>query len=147
MPLRIIDELRDTAASALRQASLISAVALALVIAGGFLCAAAFVVVLEHYGAVAACLALAGIFVLIAAIAAATYTVRKRQLEARARRQRARTARLLADPVVVATGLEIVRAIGLKRLIPLLAIGGVALGYWATRSMARDEPLDEAPAE
>jgi hypothetical protein len=143
MPLRIIDEFKETTSSALRQASLISAVALALFITAGFLCAAAFVFVLENYGAVAACLVGAGIFLIVAAIAAAIYAVRKRQIAARAR-QRARTmAHLLADPMVIATGLQIVRAVGVKRLIPLIAIGGVALGFLASRSTARDE----APAE
>jgi hypothetical protein len=143
MPLRIVDEFKETTSSALRQASLISAVALALFITAGFLCAAAFVFVLENYGAVAACLAGAGIFLIVAAIAAAIYAVRKRQIAARAR-QRARTmAHLFADPMVIATGLQIVRAVGVKRLIPLIAIGGVALGFLATRSTARDE----APAE
>jgi hypothetical protein len=56
MPLRIVDELKESATSALRQASLISAVALALVITASFLCAAGFVVVLENFGAVAATL-------------------------------------------------------------------------------------------
>ena len=143
MPLRIVDEFKDAASSAIRQASLLSVVALALAIAAGFLCAAAFVFVLETYGPVVACLVLAGIFFLIALIAGVTYTVRKRQMQERARRQRARTAQLLADPVVLTTGLQIVRAIGLKRLIPLLALGAVALGFLATRSTAQDE----APAE
>jgi hypothetical protein len=143
MPLRVVDEFKDAASSTLQQASLISVVALALLVAAGFLCGAAFVVVLQSYGPAAACLVLAGIFVVIAVIAGVTYAVRKRKIEARARRQRARAAQLLADPVVVATGLQIVRAIGVKRLIPLLALGGVALGFLATRATARDE----APAE
>lgn len=143
MPLRIVDELKDTASSAMRQASLLSAIVLALVIAAGFLCAAAFVVVLEHFGALVACLVLAGIFLLIAAIAGIVYAVRKRQNEERARQRRAKAAQLFADPVVVTTGLQVVRAIGLKRLLPLLAIGGVAMGYLMTRSAAQDE----APAE
>jgi len=143
MALRIVDEFRDAASSAIRQASLLSAVALALVIAAGFLCAAAFVFVLQNYGPIAACLALAALFLLIAAIAAITYAVRKRQIAARARRQRAKAAQLLADPVVLTTGLQLVRAVGLKRLIPLLALGGVALGFLVTRNSAQDE----APAE
>jgi cytochrome c biogenesis factor len=143
MPLRIVDEFKDAASSTLQQASLISVVALALLVAAGFLCGAAFVAVLQSYGPAAACLVLAGIFLVIAVIAGVTYAVRKRQIEARARRQRARAAQLLADPVVVATGLQIVRAIGVKRLIPLLALGGVALGFLATRATAQDE----APAE
>ena len=49
----------------------------------------------------------------------------------------------LADPMLVATGIQIVRAIGIKRLIPLLAVGGLALGFLATRGPSSDE----APAE
>ena len=49
----------------------------------------------------------------------------------------------LADPMLVATGIQIVRAIGIKRLIPILAVGGLALGFLATRSQSSDE----APAE
>ena len=37
---------------------------------------------------------------------------------------------MLADPMVVAAGLQIVRAIGVKKLIPILAVGGLALGFW-----------------
>ena len=147
MSLRIVDEFKATLGSMLRQASLISVMALALVVAAGFLCAAAFVGVLESYGPVVACLVLAGIFIVIAIIAGVAYAVRKRQEEERARRQRARAANLLADPLVFTTGLQIARSIGLKRLLPLLAIGGVALGFLATRAAARDEAPAEAPAE
>jgi len=143
MPLRIVDELKESTSSALRQASLISAVAFALFITACFLCAAGFVVVLENYGAVAACLAGAGLFLIVAAIAATIYAIRKRQMAARARQRARTTAHLLADPIVITTGLQIVRAVGMKRLIPLIAIGGVALGLLASRSTVRDE----APAE
>ena len=143
MSFRIVDELKDTVSSTLRQASLISVVALALVIAACFLCAAAFVVVLESYGPVAACLVLAGIFILVALIAGLIYAVRKRQIEDLARRQRARAPHLLADPLVLTTGLQLARTIGLKRLIPLIAIAGVALGFLATRAPAQDK----TPAE
>jgi hypothetical protein len=147
MPLRIVDEFKESTSSALRQASLISALALALFITAGFLCAAAFIVVLENYGPVAACLAGAAIFLIVAAIAGTIYAIRKRQIAARARQRGKTMAHLLADPVVVATGLQIVRAVGVKRLIPLIAIGGVALGFLASRSTAQDTAQDEAPAE
>ena len=146
MALRIVNELKDSVSSTLRQASLISVVALALLVAAGFLCAAAFVLVLQSYGPVVACLVLAGIFILIAIIAGVIYAVRKRQIEDRARERRARAAHLLADPLVLTTGLQLARTIGLKRLIPLLAIGGVALGFLATRATAQ-QAQDEAPAE
>ncbi len=146
MALRIVDELKGTVSSTLRQASLISVVALALLIAAGFLCAAAFVVVLQGYGPVVACLVLAGIFIVVAIIAGAIYAIRRRQMEARARERRARAPHLLADPLVLTTGLQLARSIGLKRLIPLLAIGGMALGFLASRATAQDAQ-DEAPAE
>jgi hypothetical protein len=53
---------------------------------------------------------------------------------------------VLADPMLLATGLQIVRAIGIKRLLPILAIGGVALGIMASRAGVPDETSAE-PAE
>jgi hypothetical protein len=37
----------------------------------------------------------------------------------------------------------VIRAIGIKKLIPILAVGGLALGFMASRGAA----ADEAPAE
>ena len=59
--------------------------------------------------------------------------VRKKQIEARAE-QAAKTAKsaaqtVLADPMLVAAGIQVVRAIGVKKLIPILAVGGLALGF------------------
>jgi hypothetical protein len=52
---------------------------------------------------------------------------------------------MLADPMLVATALQIVRAVGIKRLVPLLAVGGIALGILASRSQA--PAGDQTPAE
>ena len=50
---------------------------------------------------------------------------------------------LLADPAMVAIGLQVVRAVGIKRLVPILAIGGVALGLLAARGHAQaEEPAE-----
>jgi hypothetical protein len=49
----------------------------------------------------------------------------------------------LADPMLVATGIQLIRAIGIKKLIPILAVGGLALGLLASR----DRVGGEAPAE
>jgi hypothetical protein len=49
----------------------------------------------------------------------------------------------LADPVLVAAGIQVIRAVGVKRLIPILALGGLALGLLARRNTSSDE----APAE
>jgi len=148
----MIDDFREQTGSALRQSSLAAVAAFALFITTSFLCAAAFVVVLEKYGLTQACLAGAALFFIVAMIAASSYMVRKRQLEARAReraKERAKDAARsalqssLADPRVVATGLQLIRTIGVKRLIPILAVGGLALGFLASRHTA----ADEAPAE
>jgi hypothetical protein len=124
--------------------SLAAAMALALGITISFLCAAAFVYVLRRYGLIEACLAGAGVFFVVTLIAAGGYLVRKRQVKARAAdaaKSGLQTA--LSDPMLVATGIQIVRAIGIKRLIPILAVGGLALGFLATRG----QPGDQAPAE
>ena len=137
---RIIDDLNESSSAMLRQALLMAAVALALFTTIAFLCAAAFVFVLENYGPVEACIAGAGIFLIVAVIAAGLHAVRRRQIEDRARqRAKAATHSLLADPVLVATSLHIARAIGVKRLVPLLAVGGLALGIMASRNTAQDQ--------
>ena len=141
---RMIDDFKASAGTAVRQTSLAAIAVIALFITTGFLCAAAFVVVLDTYGLVQACLAGAGLFFIVALIAAACYVVRKRQIEAQAAaRAKSAAHSLLADPVVVATSLQIVRAIGVKRLLPILAVGGLALGLMASRGQASDQ----APAE
>jgi hypothetical protein len=45
--------------------------------------------------------------------------------------------------MLVAAGIQVIRAIGIKKLIPILAVGGLALGLLASRGAASDE----APAE
>jgi len=146
---RFIDDFKDSAGSALRLTSLAMAAAMALLVATAFLCAAAFVFVLQNYGPVQACLTGAAIFFVVAMIAAICYMMRKRQIEARAE-QAARAAKstaqsMLSDPALVAVGLQVIRAIGIKRLIPILAVGGLALGFLASR--ANGSGGNEAPAE
>src|ERR1700744_1170769 len=132
---RMIDDFKDSTGRALRLTSLAAVAFLALGVTISFLCAAAFVYMLQHYGPIEACLTGAGIFLVVTLIAAACYMVRQRQLNARAA-EAAETVKsplqaALGDPMLVATGIQIVRAIGVKRLIPLLAVGGLALGYLA----------------
>ena len=142
---RMIDDFRDSTGRALRLTSLAAAAALALGIAISFLCAAAFVYVLQQYGLIEACLTGAGVFFAVTLMAGGGYMVRKRQLNARAAAQPAKSPlqTALADPMLVASGIQIVRAIGVKRLIPILAVGGLALGFLAARGQASDQ----APAE
>jgi hypothetical protein len=140
----MIDGFKEKAGSALQLTSLATAVAVAGFVALSFLCAAAFVYVLQTYGLIQACLTGAGIFLAVALIAAGFYVARRNRAQARA----AETAKsavhtALADPMLVAAGIQVVRAIGVKRLIPILAVGGLALGLLASRHAS----ADEAPAE
>ena len=144
---RMIDDFKDSTGTALRLTSLAAAAALALLVTTSFLCAALFVFVLQKYGLIEACLTGAGVFFVVTLIAAGCYVARKNKVEARAARA-AETAKsaahsALADPMLVAAGIQVIRAIGIKRLIPILAVGGLALGFLASRH----SPVDEAPAE
>jgi hypothetical protein len=141
---RMIDDFKDSTGTALRLTSLAAAVGLALFITISFLCAGAFVYMLQRYGPIEACLTGAGIFLVVAVAAAGGYMMRKSKIKARA----AETAKsavhtALADPMLVAVGIQVIRAIGVKKLIPILAVGGLALGLLASRNTV----TGEAPAE
>jgi hypothetical protein len=145
---RMIDDFKDSTGIALRLTSLAAAAALALLITTSFLCAALFVFVLQKYGPIEACLTGAAVFFVVTLIAAGCYIARKNKVEARATRA-AETAKsavhsALADPMLVAAGVQVIRAIGIKKLIPILAVGGLALGFLASRNAAAS---DETPAE
>ncbi len=140
---------RSSTGTALRLTSLAAATALALFITACFLCAAAFVYVLENYGLIDACLTGAFVFFVVALIVAACYAVRKNQIKTRARENARENAKsplqaALGDPMLVATGIQLIRAIGVKKLVPILAVGGLALGLLASRNAP---PSGEAPAE
>jgi hypothetical protein len=141
----MIDDFKDSTGSALRLTSLAAAVALALFVTTSFLCAAAFVFVLQTYGLIQACLAGAAIFFVVALIAAGCYMARRNRVEVRAQ-ETAKSAiqTALADPMLVAAGIQVIRAIGIKKLVPILALGGLALGFLVSRNTAA---ADEAPAE
>jgi hypothetical protein len=146
---RLIDNFKDSTGNMLRLTSLAAAAAMALLVTTAFLCAAAFVFVLQNYGPVQACLAGAATFFVVTLIAAGSYMVRKKRIEARAAEQAAKAAKstaqtMLADPMLVAAGIQVVRAIGIKKLIPILAVGGLALGFLASRAQSGGS---EAPAE
>jgi hypothetical protein len=140
---RMIDNFRDSAASAVRLTSLAAIAALTLLVTAAFLCAAAFIFILQKYGPVAACLVGAAFFFVITLILACVYIIRKNQLRARAAAAaKAATQSPLADPMLAALALQVIRAIGVKKVIPLLAVGGLALGLMAGRSTSRASPDD-----
>ena len=142
---KFMDDVRESTGSALRLTSLAIAVAVSLFITTAFLCAAAFVFVLQRYGLLEACFAGAGVFFVATVLAAICYAVRKRQIRKKPVEAAKSTMQsALSDPMVLAAGLQIVRTIGLKRIIPLVAVGGIALGLLASRRGAADDtPEDE----
>jgi hypothetical protein len=138
---RLIDDLRDSTNRALRLIYLVATLAAALLVTFAFLCAAAFVYLRQEYGTIEACLASALAFFIVAVIAAVTYAVVKNRAKARAAmRRKSALQTALADPMLVGTGIQLIRAIGVKRLVPILAVAGVALGVLANR-----HPADKAP--
>lgn len=142
---KLIDDFRQNTGNTLRLTSLAVVIAALLFIAVAFLCAAAFVFVLEKYGLLQACFAGAGVFFVAALAVVIGYMVQKRRIEkqrAEAAAEAARQSTLqaaLSDPMVLAAGLQIVRTIGFKRIIPLAAIAGIALGVLAGRRAAADK--------
>jgi uncharacterized membrane protein YkgB len=141
--MRMIDDLKESTGVAVRMTSLAAAVALAFFVTLSFLCAAAFVYVLQTYGLIEACLTGAGIFLLVALIATTVYVIRKRQ-ERRHAEEATKSVlhTVLADPVMMAAAVQVVRAVGIKKLVPILAVGGLALGLFANRPSP-----DQTPAE
>jgi hypothetical protein len=109
--------------------ALAAACACAAAIALGFVCAAGFVFALDRYGLVDACLVGAGVFVAATVILLAAYVIlaarHRREERARAAIE-ARSSSPLADPRLVLLAVRIVQSVGMRRLIPLLALGAAA---------------------
>jgi hypothetical protein len=138
-----IDELRAGLRPAMRVSFVALAIALVALVAFCFLCAAAFIALLDRYGAIEACLAFAGAFLILALLFAIWYAILKRRAPKPQIAAKSAVQAAISDPMVVAAGLQIVRAIGIKKLIPIIAIGGVALGLMASASSSqrKNNPL------
>lgn len=138
---KIYDRWKSEARGALRLVVLAAACGFAAAIALGFLCAAAFVFVLNRSGPVDACLAGAGVFlvatlILLAAYAALAATRRRQERERAA--AEARSSSALGDPRFVLLGIQIAQAVGLRRLLPILALGAAAFALGSGVKRARD---------
>jgi len=153
---KMIDDFKARAGMQVRLTSLAAVAAATALLTFAFLCAAGFVYVYRAYGLIEACFAGAGVFffltILIGGYVMALRAEAVRQAEAARLAAKGKEKTLLqaalSDPLVVASGLQIVRAIGVRRLVPLFAIGGVALGLWAGASARRGDdrskPADDS---
>jgi ABC-type dipeptide/oligopeptide/nickel transport system permease component len=133
---KVHERLRSEARWTLTLLALAAACAGAAAIALGFLCAAGFVFALDHLGVVYACLIATGVFLAAALIFLAGYAIlaaRRRRKERERAAAEARSLSALADPRLVLLAFRVVQAVGVRRLIPLLAVGGAAfaLASWA----------------
>jgi hypothetical protein len=96
----------------------------------------------QTYGTLEAWIALGAVFALVAAIGGSTVlVVRKRGVPKMRERPREASglARLLQEPAVLLTGLQLVRGLGLRGVLPLLLLAIVAGGVMASRN-GRSDP-------
>lgn len=127
----MIDDAKGAIRAAARASGVIAAAALAGFATLCFLCAAGFVFLFQRYSLIVACLAGAALFFVIAVLLLSWADAMRRRAARRKPPAPSVMHTALSDPMVIAAGLQIVRAIGVKRLIPLIALGGVALGLLA----------------
>jgi type VI protein secretion system component VasK len=94
-----------------------------------FLVAAAFIALAERYGPLMAALALGGFFLLITVVAIGCCLASRRRTVAGAKLAlEARSHAPWLDPRFLGVGVQIGRAIGWRRLVPLAAVGILAAG-------------------
>lgn len=116
-----------------------------------------FLWTLETYGMMYAWGAIASAFGVIALLALIPLlsSGRKRRMLSRAVEQRAakaeaernRNPEWWQDPAILLTGLQVVRTIGFRRLLPILAVGAVVAGVAISRLPGEDAESGVQPAE
>lgn len=143
---RWIDDFKTNTSTTLRLSGLVVINIVALTIAGVFLCAAGFIAISREYGSIYACLAGAALFLVVALVVLAIHGEQKRRAEVRRKEAAKRASQsILTDPALLATGLQLVRVVGVKRLLPVIVLGGLALGLLAARrDTSDDDTADDA---
>jgi hypothetical protein len=119
------------------------AAALSSAVTLGFFIFAAFIGLAERYGPLTAALSLGGFFLLVTIIALLCCLSSRRRTVASAKLAlAARSHAPWLDPKLFGVGLQIGRAIGWRRLVPLAAVGVLAAGL-AKEWFGRDRPAGE----
>ena len=134
----LIDDVRSALSAVAQISGVVAALLFSAFVTLGFLCAAGFVFILDQYGLIVACLCGAGLFFVVTLFLLIWLDSLKRRAARPKEVVKSTMQTALADPMVIAAGLRLVRTIGLKRLIPLAVLGGVALGLFV-RAPKRDE--------
>ena len=131
------------ARSGLSSSVVVSAIviAAALLAALAFLCVAAFAWLAVQFGTIVAGLIMAGVFVVIAIIAAIVCTAARRRARERAilaRASRAHSPSWLFDPKVLGVAVEAGRTIGWQRIVPVALLAFLA-AQWARENRDKAE--------
>lgn len=131
-------ELKDRFDTGLRTLIWAAIAVVAAAVAIGLVSAAAFIWIDARLGPIWACLVLGGAFLVIVLIAAiAINAIRRRQARLVAERKQTAAA-LWRDPAVLALGLRIGRALGLRqKTIPLVVLGAFLIGLVLSGSGSR----------
>jgi hypothetical protein len=121
-----VKERIDAAVRAIVYGSIAAAAGIAAFL---FLAIAAFFWTQQHFDTIAACGAVGGLFLLVALIALLALAISRRRA-AKERRESSANAvpAWLADPAILITAAQIVRSIGVGRLIPIVLAGAAAFG-------------------
>jgi hypothetical protein len=102
-----------------------------------FFVVAGYIVLADTYSPLTAALILGGAFLLLAILAAVLCLMAQRRVVQHAKvALAARTSAMWLEPKMLAVGVDLVRSIGLRRLVPLAAIGVIAGGLareWIAR--------------
>ena len=99
------------------------------VLTAGFVLLIAFIWLAERYSPLTAAIALAGLFLLATIIAAISCLwSRRRTIEQTEMALAARRNALRLDPKVLGGAIHVSRAVGWRKLVPLLAVGMLAAG-------------------
>lgn len=116
-----------------------------------------FLWTLQTYGVMAAWGALGVVFGVIALAALVLLLVAGRKRRALAREAEQRLAKAEAekkrqpewwqDPTILLTGVQIARTLGVRRLLPVLAIGAVVAGFALSRQPSGNAETHIQPAE
>lgn len=90
---------------------------------------AAFIWTQQHYDTIIACGAVGGLFLLVALIALFAFAISRRRA-AKAKRESAEKAvpAWLADPAILIAATQVVRSVGVGRLLSIVVAGAAAFG-------------------
>jgi hypothetical protein len=110
-----------------------------------FVLVAAFIALANRYGFLNAALILGGFFLLVTVIAVlGCLSARRRTIAGAQLALAARSQTPWLDPTYLGVGMQIGRAVGWRRLVPLAAVGILAAGI-AKEWIGRNRPADEIP--